>query len=482
MAATTLATSMSLVKDTVLADLIREHFVKPDPAIARVPMITAPKGYQWTQEYVTNSSAATAFGHYDTFAATAFEVAEYSAFLSGIGKMDQRNRAVSALGEGPNRGRQDRLNKKIQIIAALAKLWREYVFTGEPVTVAVGANLAAVIGANATIELGPRNTQFQNVHVAGGGVTTSEGLIRWRNATQDLSFMAFGDTAYGPPVVISASNHFRVPLWSGGATASSKNEPKWIRVSIAAADLAALLASGNFTPTAGVAADVLTFTPTKQMTGFYRQLSPMQSCYHDLSGIAAASGISTNMNGPAAGGSLNRENMTKLTQWLLDASNDDPSRCAIFMTDNLLNRAEGLVTSLGHGADTQMFLGSELNALFYKKIALLRNQWLPTNLTSRDSSRDDLTLALGVVFGPENAHIKYQTIQDDVVNEIVAGTQGGTITAVGDGTPSGTPVPLYYWEDLYTSTQLMINQIGHMMGEPVAKVQDICAVTHLFNG
>lgn len=482
MPATTLATSMDLIKDTTLAELIYEFFVKPDPAIARVPMITPPGGYQWKQEYIATESAATAFSHYDTFAATAFTVNEYEAFMSGIGKMDQRNRAVTALGEGPNQGRQDRMTKKVMIISALAKLWREYVYTGEPVTVAVGGNLAAVIGANATIELGPRNTEFDNVHVQGGGVTTSEGLIQWNLAAQTLSYQAFGDTQYGPPVVISASNHFRVPLWSGGKVAASKNEPKFIRISIAAADLAALLAAGNFVPTAGVAADVLTFTPVKQMTGLYRQISPMQQCYHDLSGIPAESGISTNMNGPATGGSLNRENLTKMTQWLMDASNDDPSRCAIFMTDNLLNRAEGLVTSLGHGASTDMFLGSELDALRYKRIAFLRNQWLPTDLTSRDGTRDDLTLAMGVVFGPENAHVKYQTLSPDEINSIVADFSAGTSTAIGDGTPTGTPIPLTYWEDIYNPAQLTVNQIGHMMGEPVARLQDLCAVTHLFNG
>jgi hypothetical protein len=482
MPATTLATSMALIKDTTLAMLIEEFFVKPDPAIARVPMLTPPGGYQWTQEYVATDTAATAFGHWDTFAATAFTVSEYNAFLSGISKMDQRNRALSALGEGPDQGRQDRAQKKLMIIKALSELWREYVYTGEPVTVAVGGNLAAVIGANATIELGPRNTQFQNVHAIGGGVTTSEGLIRWVNATQSLSFMAFGDTQYGPPVVIDASNHHRVPLWSGGGTAASKNEPKWIRVSIAAADLAALLASGNFTPTAGVAADVLTFTPTKQMTGLYRQISPMQQCYHDLSGIAAANGISTSMNGPAAGGSLNRENMTKIKQWLLDASNDDPSKCAIFMSDNLINRAEGLISSLGHGSETAMFLGSEFHGLTYQQIPIIRNQWLPINLTSRDGTRTDLTMAMGVVFGSDAAHLKYQTLAPDVINDTLADVSTGMVTAVGDGTPAGTPIPVSYWETPYNSTQLVINQIGHMLGEPVAGLKDLCAVTHLFNG
>jgi hypothetical protein len=482
---TTVATSLSLIKDTTLAMLIEKFFVQPDPAIARVPMLWAPPGYQWVQEYVSSETAATAFSHFDTFAATAFTVSEYTAYLSGLAKMDQRNRAMSALGEGPNQGRQDRLTKKKMIIKALAELWREYVYTGEPVTVAVGGNLAAVIGANATIELGPRKVTFTDVHQFAGATSTTEGLIRWNLAAQTLEYQAPGDTQYGPPVVVTAANNFRLTLWSGGGVAASKNEPKWIRVSIADTELAALLVSGNFTPTAGVAADVLTYTPTKQMTGFYRQITPMQQCYHDLSGTPPASGISVGTNGPPAGGSLNRENLTWMKQRLLDASNEQPSQCAIFMSDNLMNRAEGLITSLGHGSETVRFLGSDLHTLQYQGIPILRNQWLPTNLTSRDGTRTDLTLAMGVCFGESDdggAHVKYRTMPGDVVNEVLADGSFDMTRAVGDGTPQGTMVPVSYWETPYSSTQLDVNQIGHMMGEPVAHIQDLCAVTHLFNG
>jgi hypothetical protein len=156
--------------------------------------------------------------------------------------------------------------------------------------------------------------------------------------------------------------------------------------------------------------------------------------------------------------------------------------CAIFMSDNLLIRAEGLVPALGQGAPTTMFLGSEINALSYGGIPFIRNQWLPTNLDSLDGTRDDLTLMMGAVFGEENTHIKYQTLAGDPTNQIVADVTTGTVTAVGDGTPTGSPVPLTYWEDLYSPNQLVVNQQAHMMGEPVAQLQDLCAVTHLNNG
>jgi hypothetical protein len=465
--------------------LVEKFFVQPDPAAARLSMIWAPSGNKWEQEYIASESAAAAFSHFDTFAASAFTTAAYDAFLSGIAKMDQRNRGVSALGEGPNQGRQDRLTKKRMIIKGLSELWRQYLYTGEPVTAGVGGNLAAVIGANAVIELGPRLTSFGAVHQIGATTSTSEGLIRWVLAAKTLEYQAPGDTQYGPPVVVDSANNYRLTLWSGGTVAGSKNEPAWIRVSIAAAELAALRASGNFTPTPGTALDVLTFTPTKQMTGLLRQITPMQQIYHDLSGLPPVSGVSVDTNGPAAGGSLNREGLTWMVQRLLDASNENPSQCAIFMPDNLLIRAEGIITQLGHGSETSRFLGADLDALFYRRIAFLRNKYLPTDLVSRDGTRTDLTMAMGVCFGDSDeggAHVKYRTLSNDVINEVFADGSFDMTKAPGDGTPQGATIPVSYWEEPYASTSLDVNQIGHMMGEPVAHIQDLCAVVNLFNG
>jgi len=483
MAQTTLATSMSLIKDKYLARLVLEYFVKPDPAIARIPMMTpgSANGYQWKQQYVNDAAAATAFKHWDTFAATAFTVAEYNAFLSGIQKMDQRNRALSALGEGTD-GKQDRNTKKTIIIRELAKLYREYVFTGEPVTVAIGATVQGTFGANVAVELGPRCVDFDDVHQVAAGTSTTVGLLKWTLIGTTVSYMAPGDTAYGPEVVISGSNYHRVPLFSGGGTTGSVNSPKWIRLSIAQAELAALLVSANFTPNAAVPAQVLTFSPTGQSTGFLRQVSPRQEIYHDLTGAAAANGTTAVGNGPAAGGSLNRENLTWMKQRLLDASNGDPSRCAVFMSDNLLNRAEGIIASLGGGINPVMFMGSELNALSYGGIPFLRNQWLATDLDSRDGTRDDLTYALGACFGTENAHVKYNTLSPDVINDSFSDYTAGMAVAQGDGTPTGSLIPLTYWETPYASDRLIVNQIGHMLFEPVAQLQDLVKVTHLFNG
>ena len=484
MAVTTLATSMSLIKETTLAMMVDEFFVQPDPAIARVPMMLADPGHSWEQEYTTEHTAATAFSHWDTLAPFGFAVSSYKAFLSGIAKQDQRNKALSALGVG-QQGRVDRLKKKQMIVKSMSELWREYVYTGEPVTqagIASGAALDAVVGANAVYELGPHLVDFDDVHQIAGGTSTTEGKITWLNAGQTLAYMAPGDTQYGPPVVITAANRHRVALWSGGSTAANKNEPRWIRITILAGELTALLAAGNFVPVAGIAGDVLTFTPSKQMTGLYRQISPMMQCYHDLSGTPPASGISTAANGPAAGGSLNREALSWITQRLLDASNNDPSRCGVFLSDNLMIRAEGLLPALGRGADPIFFMGSEINTLSYRRIPFMRNEHLPTNLDSLDLTRNDLTLMMGVVFGTEDTHIKYQTLAGDATNEIVADVTTGVVTATGDGTPTGSPIPLTYWEDLYSPNQLVVNQQAHMMGEPVAQLQDLCAVTHLNNG
>ena len=58
MAATTLATSLALIGDYKLRSLIYDHFVKPDPFMARVPFKPSPGGHTWTQDYTTEPSNA----------------------------------------------------------------------------------------------------------------------------------------------------------------------------------------------------------------------------------------------------------------------------------------------------------------------------------------------------------------------------------------------------------------------------------------
>ena len=84
--------------------------------------------------------------------------------------MDSRNTAFSSRGVG-QQGRDDRMDKKTIIIRELGKLFRQYMVKGEPAGSggAVGATLAALIGASAVVEEGPRLFDYDDVHQQAGG-------------------------------------------------------------------------------------------------------------------------------------------------------------------------------------------------------------------------------------------------------------------------------------------------------------------------
>lgn len=488
MAATSLATMLDGVKDTELRELILEFFVKADPVVGRCPAILAPDGYRWTQPFVATSDAAAAAGIWDTFTASAFTRSSYQYFLNMIYRMDQRNTAFSALDAG-QQGRDDRLDKKTVIMAELGKLFRNYMIMGEPAWDtatagygAVGATLAALLGASATVEAGPRCFDFDDVHQQAGGVTATVGSFKWTNASDSLQYKAPGDSYFGPAQVISATNRHKVALFSGIDSSNNPNPTKWCRVTIASgSELTTLLASGNY-ESDGTAAQGVSFTPTNQPTGWYRQVSPRQTVYPDLTGALDEAGTTACGNGPASGSPLNREALTWMKQKLLDASGGDPSRCAILMSDTLLNHAEGLLGSLGQGVNPVMFMGTQLNTLSYGGIPLLRNEFLPTTLSPADGSRSDLTAALGVCLGSGNAHYKFKPpVNSDITAGETSGNMSGGV-AVGDGTFSGTPVPVDYYEKRNASSNLIVDQVGVALYEPVAKLQDLCMVTGLVNG
>lgn len=482
MAATTLATSLSLIKDTVLQELVFEFFVKADPLIGRMPMVSRPGGgYRWRQEFVATSDAATDAAFYDTLSATAMTVAEYDGFLNFLYKMDTRNFLIDAHGEG-QQGRSDRLTKKKNIIAEMSRLLRQRMVTGEPAGSggAIGATLQALLGASATVEEGPRLFEFDDVH-GSGGVSTTLGGFKWLNAGQTLQYKAPGDSYFGPKVVIDANNFYRVPLYSGLDSSNNPNPAKWCWVTCD--PVATIMAAGDYESDT-TAAKGITFTPSKQMTGLRRLCSPRQQVYYDLTGAQSAAGTTQVGNGPAAGGPVNLENMAWLRNRLLDRSNNDPSRCAIIVPENVEIHLENLLGHAGRGGDPMMWMGSELSGVLrYGNIPIFRNEFIPTNLTSRDGSRTDLTMVMGTVLGEDNFHLKYMPLSQEITNNQVSDVMGDMASAAGDGTPGGSAVPIHYEEQRAAANTQIVNQKGMMVVEPTAGgVADVSVITHVYNG
>jgi len=345
--------------------------------------------------------------------------------------------------------------------------------------------LETLIGANAVVEEGPRLFDFDDVHKQDGTVDTTLGGFKFTTASNSMQYKAPGSSYFGPAVVISATTRFKVPLFSGIDSSNNPDPSKWVRLTIqSGAELTTFLASGNYESDT-TAAKGLTFTPSNEPTGWYRQVSPRQVIFGDLTGAQTEAGTALTSNGPASGQSLSREALTWMKQKLLDASGGDASRCAILMPDNLINHTEGLVTNLGGGVNPVAFMGTQLNALSYGGIPILRNEFLPTNLLAAGDtagSTGTLTCAMGVCLGQSNAHYKFAPASN---SDLTAGETSGNMSggvAEGDGTVSGTPIPVNYYEKRNASSNLKVDQVGTVFFEPVAKLQDLCMVTGLVNG
>jgi hypothetical protein len=479
MAATTLAQTISLVGDKLLMEILYEAFVQPDPFAARMTTKSDIAGMYWKEKYRASNASAAGLGFYGTKTPSAVTFDEFQAFLSRINRGDQYNMLVQAQGTG-DQGFNDKVEKIRGIFDALALLMREYEISGQPATSVIGATLQALLGASATVELGPRNFyNFAQVHPQDGTtVVDTYGRFRWVNASAALSYMAPGDTEWGPAQTVSTSNWYRIPLFSGGTT-GNKNPAKWIRVTLD--PVATILAAGNYTSTAATALETVVFTPSLQPTGIWTQIHPQQSVYGDLTGAATDAGITADSTGPVSGSVVNRKNLSWLRKRLLFASNNDPSRCAILAPENLITGTmEGLVTHLGHGVDPIWFMGSELNSGFsYGNIAVLDNAWVPTNLTSSDGTTD-LTAVVGVVLGDDATHMKTLDYTGDMnMSQRSNVISGGTAT--GDGTPGGTPMPIRYAEQINASTNDLVDLYGDVIMEMVVPFNCAAAITHVAN-
>lgn len=459
MAVTTFATAWSLTKQYVNQELIYNWFVKPDPIVALIPMVTA-SGREWLQEITSEPGGAAAKSYGDAMTGSALTVYNYKAFLNQIYKKDTRLMIEDALPAGQS-GHSSRLIKRDHIWAAVAKKFREYLMVGQPATVAIGADLLAVLGASGAVECGPRIFDQDDVHYnTGGSVSTVYGYIKWVDATKVISYSTDG-TNYGPAVTLSATNRWRVPLTDADGL-------KWIYVT---ATWATIDAAGNFTSD-GTAAKGLTFTPSKQMTGLGIQAHPDNVNFGNLSKGGTWSSGYTTCNPTTTGDALSQTNLAWLKKKLLNASGGDPSRCAIVMSETEYLKAEVLLAALGAGGNRAVeFMGSEFNGLSFGGIPIVDNPFVVHTQGNAAGSANNLTTVYGLVLGQGNCHVKYASVGDDIAAGAGVAQQqtGGT---GNDGTPGGTPVPMYYREIGENGSTEEISMVGTLTAEPVAATLD----------
>jgi hypothetical protein len=203
------------------------------------------------------------------------------------------------------------------------------------------------------------------------------------------------------------------------------------------------------------------------MTGLWTHAHPDQVVWHDLTVPGAGT------MPPVSGGSPNRENLTWMAQRLLDASNDNPSRCCMLADDYLCNALEGVITSLGASVPATMFMGEQLVGVpNYKGIPILRNRFMP-RLTAADGATSTRNL-MGCVLGEDAVHIKYTNFAGDPILGNLTSFGSGAVAQ--DETGNMALPPVQYWEEKDAAATLVVDMFGVMIMEPVAASVDKIAV------
>jgi hypothetical protein len=421
MAMTTFATSLSLIEDTVLGELITEYIIKPDKVMANIPLVTAPS-LSFRQKLISEPTGAAATRFDEAFSPSAFTEFEYDAFLNYIQKSDNRLEQIDSVPAGTS-GMSDRTTKMNVCVKAVAKLARQYSRVGQPATVAIGSDLTTA-GITA-VEVGPRAVTLNDVE-GGSAVSTRLGYLKWSTSSNLLSYSSDG-VNYGDTVTISATNFHRVFL-------RAANRGQWIRLTCVAATL---MAASDFTTTS--ATNGLTYTPSTQPTGLVTQIDPDLVMFGNLSAS----------NPTATGDALSQKNLAWLRSRLLDGSNGDPGSCAILMPTKAYLNAEVLISGLGGGTSAVEFMGTRFNSLNYGSIPIFEDEFVEDNRTAANTSTTGLCDVVGLIFGEEKAHLKYA---------------GGTTFVTATGELSSLPIS-FFEKDPGTSKK--INMVADMTYEPM---------------
>jgi hypothetical protein len=453
MTMTTFSTARDLAKDFVIQELIRNWFVKPDPIVARIPMLPA-SGMQWIQEVTSEPTGAARKAYGGAMTASAFTWASYKAFLSQIYKRDDflMVEAAAPIGQG---GHNPHDVKMSQIWGGIAKLFRQDLLLGQPSTTTQSVAVAALLGALAGVEAGPRMFDVEDVHFnVGGSVTAQTGYLKWTAATKSMQFKAPGDASYGTEITFGATNYWRVPIPSADGL-------RWVYVS---GTWATLNAAGNVE-------DTITFTPSLQATGLGIQCHPDNRNFGNLSKKGTWSSGYTTCAPTATGDALSQTNLSWLKKRLLNASGGDPSRCVIVMSEDEILKAEVLIAAWGAGGNRSVeFMGTEFNGLSYGGIPIIDNPFIPHTDSAMNGTGANLTKVYGLVLGQDHCHCRYLQLGSELAAGVSANRQMGGVAQ--DGTPGGTPIPMYYreiGENGSTESHIMV---GSLTYEPVAKAMD----------
>jgi hypothetical protein len=451
MAATTFATSRALQKDFVLAELIQNWFVKPDPLVARIPLVGAP-GLQWIQEVTSEPTGAAVKGFYGAMTSSAFTHSSYKAFLNQIYKKDDYLMVEAAAAQGQT-GHDPHDVKMSQIWAGAAKLFRQHLLLGQPSTTTQSVAIAALLGAAAYVEAGPRMFDIQHVHNE-TAVTAQTGYLKWIAAAKTMQFKAPGDSNYGTAVTFAAGNYWRVPI-------PSEDGLRWVIVS---GTWATLNAAGNVE-------DTITFTPNLQATGLGIQCHPDNRNFGNLSKKGTWATGYTTCAPTATGDALSQTNLGWITKKLLNASGGNPSQCCLVMSEDEYLKVEPLIAAWGAGGNRGVeFMGTEFNGLSYHGIPIIDNPFIPHNDLAMNGTSVNLTKVYGFVLGQTHCHCKYLQLGTELAASVSANRQMGGVAQ--DGTPGGTPMPFYYREIGENGSTEAHQMIGTLTYEPVTAAMD----------
>jgi len=131
-----------------------------------------------------------------------------------------------------------------------------------------------------------------------------------------------------------------------------------------------------------------------------------------------------------------------------------------------------LIAAFASGGNRAVeFMGTEFNGLSFGGIPIISNPWISHTEGNAAASANNLTTVYGLVLGQGNCHVKYASIGDDIA--AAAGVTQQQTGGVGqDGTPGGTPCPMYYREIGENGSTEEISMVGTLTAEPVAATLD----------
>jgi hypothetical protein len=420
MAATTFPELMEIAGTEYDKLVVYFQFLKQDNPFKMLQMEPSTgKGGGFTQQMFDDPPDASEVGWQDNYPNNGISYTTYDAYLNRIVQQMPVDAIIAAEGNPvDHKGLPDQLMlHRDQTIQSVVRKFRDRYLLGQPATTTIGTNFTTA-GVTA-IEMGPRSCARADVHGTKGSVTARVHDLKWVTASDEISYRPYGETTYGPTVVITASNYHRVPLFNADGT-------KWIFLTCVPATL---LAAGDITGD-GTAANGFTVTPSKQITGFATLAHPSMRRYGNLS--------------PTNPSATTGDAPTRMAlSWLARAVRDSGSmgNSAILCDPDMYLYLENVMIALGLGNKTVEFMGSEFNTLAYGDTPIFYTDSMTETRKAPDGSTN-VGRILGITYGNKmtGAHIRYNTIADvPGVNSMPQLLAGGSVNTGHKGDPIPSP-------------------------------------------